>query len=197
MSRLLSLGVGVLLAAAGLGAVGLVLGGACAVALPAVIARAEPAELERTRRALRRELPASVDLLGAVLAAGADPRTALALTGRAVDGRLGTRLTAAARAQELGADAEHAWAPALLAGGEPLAPLAEAFLAAEVDGSGLLPRLDRLAAEAREIAAAAALTAAERAGVRAVAPLGLCFLPAFVAVGVVPVIASALRTVPW
>ncbi len=48
----------------------------------------------------------------------------------------------------------------------------------------------RLAAEARADRAARGQAAAERAGVLAVAPLGLCFLPAFVLLGVVPVVAG-------
>ncbi|MCU1692975.1 MAG: hypothetical protein JWM64_2066, partial [Frankiales bacterium] len=46
----------------------------------------------------------------------------------------------------------------------------------------------RLAAEARASATARAEQRARRAGVLAVAPLGLCFLPAFVLLGVVPVV---------
>jgi pilus assembly protein TadC len=39
----------------------------------------------------------------------------------------------------------------------------------------------------------AAEAAAQRAGVLIVLPLGVCFLPAFVAVGLVPVIVAILR----
>ncbi|MCW2777557.1 MAG: hypothetical protein JWN17_1282, partial [Frankiales bacterium] len=46
----------------------------------------------------------------------------------------------------------------------------------------------RLAADARAEARSAAEQRARRAGVLAVAPLGLCFLPAFVLLGVVPVV---------
>jgi hypothetical protein len=68
----------------------------------------------------------------------------------------------------------------------------EAFVAATVDGSHLAVRLEDQARDARAATATHALAAAERIGVRAVLPLGLCFLPAFVAVGVVPVVAAAL-----
>ena len=48
----------------------------------------------------------------------------------------------------------------------------------------------RLAEQAREGARVRGQQAAERAGVLAVGPLGLCFLPAFVLLGVVPVVAG-------
>ncbi len=53
----------------------------------------------------------------------------------------------------------------------------------------------RAAAEdVRDDAAAAGLAAAERLGVRLVLPLGVCVLPAFVLVGVVPVVVGVLSS---
>jgi hypothetical protein len=48
--------------------------------------------------------------------------------------------------------------------------------------------VSRLAAEVRAERRSAAEQAARRVGVLAVAPLGLCFLPAFLLLGVVPVV---------
>lgn len=60
-----------------------------------------------------------------------------------------------------------------------------------VPAAGLL----RAAAEeTRRDAAASGLAAAERLGVRLVLPLGLCVLPAFVLVGVVPVVVGVLSS---
>jgi hypothetical protein len=50
--------------------------------------------------------------------------------------------------------------------------------------------LERLAEDLRCDRAAAAEAAVRRVSVLAVLPLGLCFLPAFVLTGVVPVVAS-------
>lgn len=197
LTRICCLLAGTALAAAGLGAAGLLIGAALAAVLPGAIARAEPAEVGRVRREVIAALPLAADLLAAALTAGADPATALDQTGRAVSGRLGVRFVQTATALRLGADPAAAWADAVAAGGESLSPLAEAFDAARMDGSALADRLARLATEAREVATAASVAAAQRAGIRAVAPLGLCFLPAFVAVGVVPVIAAALGHVRW
>ena len=57
-------------------------------------------------------------------------------------------------------------------------------------GAPVAAAVARLAAEAREQARGRGVRRAERAGVLAVAPLGLCFLPAFVLLGVVPVVAG-------
>lgn len=188
---------GAALAVAGLGLTGLLLGLVAGLLLPGLIARAEPATVGRTRRELLADLPLAVELVAAAMAVGAEPATALGLVGGALSGELGDRFVVTARALRLGAEPLTAWEPALERGGEPLQPLAEAFAAARTDGSALADRLARVGVEARDVAAATVLAAAERAGVRAVAPLGLCFLPAFVAVGIVPVVAASLGHVHW
>ena len=50
--------------------------------------------------------------------------------------------------------------------------------------------LSALAADLREEDRASAVARAHRAGVWAMAPLGLCFLPAFICLGVIPVVAG-------
>jgi hypothetical protein len=54
--------------------------------------------------------------------------------------------------------------------------------------------LSMLAEQHRQQARLVALDAARTLGVRATGPLGLCFLPAFVLVAVVPLVVSLL---PW
>ncbi|MYV62254.1 type II secretion protein F, partial [Streptomyces sp. SID4931] len=56
------------------------------------------------------------------------------------------------------------------------------------DGPPAADPIARLAASIRAERAAAAVARAQRAGVLITAPVGLCFLPAFLAVGVAPVI---------
>lgn len=55
-------------------------------------------------------------------------------------------------------------------------------------GAPVANTVARIAASARAEAGAEASRVARRAGVMAVGPLGLCFLPAFVVLGVVPAI---------
>lgn len=57
-------------------------------------------------------------------------------------------------------------------------------------GAALADGVAELADQARHDAAHAAAAAAERAGVLIAGPLGLCFLPAFVCLGIVPLVAG-------
>ncbi|TFV57943.1 UNVERIFIED_ORG: type II secretion protein F, partial [Bacillus sp. AZ43] len=55
-------------------------------------------------------------------------------------------------------------------------------------GAAAVPALRALAADARAASRAATEEAVRRAGIWVLAPLGLCFLPAFVCLGVVPMV---------
>jgi pilus assembly protein TadC len=55
-------------------------------------------------------------------------------------------------------------------------------------GAAVAPGLRSLAADGRAESRAATEAAVRRAGVWILAPLGLCFLPAFVCLGVVPLV---------
>ncbi|MBU3749632.1 MAG: type II secretion system F family protein, partial [Mycobacterium sp.] len=57
-------------------------------------------------------------------------------------------------------------------------------------GSALADAAAELAEQVRQVATQRAAAAAERAGVLIAGPLGLCFLPAFVCLGIVPVVAG-------
>jgi len=59
-----------------------------------------------------------------------------------------------------------------------------------VSGVALAEAVAVLASQCRQDAAHAAAAAAERAAVLIAGPLGLCFLPAFVCLGIVPVVAG-------
>ena len=191
--RVLALGSGLCLAAAGLGVVGVGLGAVAAVLLPRLLVGAADARaVAGARRSITADLPWALELLAAVVRSGGAPTTALRTVGAAVGGELGRRLTAVHDHVAVGVPSYEAWAAAEANGGEALALAGEAFAAAEADGSRLADRLEEQARDARAAAAATALAEAQALGVRAVLPLGLCFLPAFVALGVVPVVAAAL-----
>jgi pilus assembly protein TadC len=94
-----------------------------------------------------------------------------------------------AAALAVGSPPGEAWAALAGAGGDDvLGPAARALARAADGGAPVAAAVSRLAAEARADARARGEQAARRVGVLAVAPLGLCFLPAFVLLGVVPVI---------
>jgi len=59
-----------------------------------------------------------------------------------------------------------------------------------VSGVALAEAVAALASQCRQDAAHTAAAAAERAAVLIAGPLGLCFLPAFVCLGIAPVVAG-------
>ncbi|MEU4445147.1 type II secretion system F family protein [Actinosynnema sp. NPDC050801] len=86
----------------------------------------------------------------------------------------------------LGADPVHAWAGAL--GHPDTAPLARAARRTARSGAALAGAAADLAVEARARVADQAEARAQRAAVLVAGPLALCFLPAFLCLGVVPVV---------
>lgn len=142
------------------------------------------------------DAPLAFDLMAACIAAGATPDSALRGVADAVDGPLGQLLGSVAHAAALGCPADQAWAPLLSPDmPPPLRDAATGFVRAERSGAALAPALERIAADQRRACRVAAQAAARRAGVLAVGPLGLCFLPAFVLVGVVPLVAGLVSEV--
>jgi pilus assembly protein TadC len=138
-------------------------------------------------RALARptpELSLFVDLLAAGLAAGGTVHESLVAVSRALPGATADRLLTVSAALSLGAAPAVAWAP--LRADAALGALAVTLSRAAASGAPSAGILVELAADLRARRRLAATEAARSAGVRAVAPLGLCFLPAFVLLGVVP-----------
>ncbi|MFE1328407.1 type II secretion system F family protein [Streptomyces sp. NPDC058741] len=133
-----------------------------------------------------RRLPLAADLLAACIAAGAGPVVAAQAVGEALGGPVGETLARGAAEVRLGGEPGAAWRTlAAVPGAEGLARLLER---ADVSGLPAAAPVARLAAEARADWGRAATARARRAGVMVSAPVGLCFLPAFIAVGVLPVV---------
>jgi pilus assembly protein TadC len=180
-------------AAAGLG-VALVVSGAAGVLAGAVaallagrwLARLPPAGAVRDARRLRSELPLALDLLAACLQSGLPVVTALDAVIGAVDPVLGARLMPALTAFRLGAGPVEAWRP--LAGDDVVGPAARTLMRAGRTGAPSADVVSALAARHREQVRADYERAARAVGVWAVGPLTVCFLPAFVLVGVVPIV---------
>ncbi|MFE7117439.1 type II secretion system F family protein [Streptomyces sp. NPDC057654] len=135
---------------------------------------------------VERQLPLAADLLAACLAAGAGPGTAAEAVGSSLGGPVGDRLVQAAAEVRLGGEPSVAWGRV---GALPGAyGMARALERAQATGVPGVRPMARLAGELRAAHGRAAGIRARRAGVLATAPLGLCFLPAFLMVGVVPVV---------
>ncbi|NNN37182.1 hypothetical protein HLK59_43955, partial [Streptomyces sp. S3(2020)] len=133
-----------------------------------------------------RQLPLAADLLAACIAAGAGPVVGARAVGEALGGPVGEGLARGAAEVRLGGPPGEAWRRlASMPGAGPLARLLER---ADVSGLPAAAPVARLAAEARAEWARTATARARRAAVMVTAPVGLCFLPAFIAVGVLPVV---------
>lgn len=172
---------------------GLLFGAVAALVATIVLGRIEPAEVRKRRERLSADLPIAVDLLGACLRAGSTPVDAADAVARAVGGPLGTALDGVVALLRLGGDPAVAWASL---GSDPeLAPLGRAFGRAASTGAPLAAGLEQLAADGREARRTQVDEAARKVGVKSAAPLGLCFLPAFVLLGVVPVIAGVAQNI--
>ncbi|MES4889264.1 type II secretion system F family protein [Streptomyces sp. NPDC096012] len=133
-----------------------------------------------------RRLPLAADLLAACIAAGAGPVIAAHAVGEALGGPVGEALARGAAEVRLGGERAKAWRRlAVLPGAGTLARLLE-----RADESGLPAAgpVARLASDARAEWARTATVRARRAAVLISAPVGLCFLPAFLAIGVLPVV---------
>jgi len=138
------------------------------------------------------ELALAADLMAACLSAGA--ATADALAAATVPAGTWLRQRSATVVDELrqGAPPEQAWASWLAA--EELAPVARACVRTAGSGAAVAAELTRVAARMRSRERTTVEQRVARASVWVVLPLGLWFLPAFVAVGVVPLVLGLLRS---
>lgn len=164
-------------------------------ALPGRVRRRVLAILPRRGSIAREaELRASVarvcDLLAVCLDAGRPPRTALRVVGAAVDGAIAEELDAVLSRIDLGCDEAEAWASLSAVAG--YREVGRDLSRSVRSGLGLAGLLRQHAVDARKALAAEALVRARSAGVRSVVPLMVCFLPAFIALGVVPLVGSVV-----
>ncbi|MET9554277.1 type II secretion system F family protein [Streptomyces sp. NPDC006645] len=133
-----------------------------------------------------RQLPLAADLLAACVSAGAGPREAARAVGESLGGPLGDRLVSTAAALRLGGEPVGTWRRfGEIPGAEELARCLER---AGSTGAPAAEPVSRLADDLRAERARRAQAGAGRAQVLITAPVGLCFLPAFLAVGVAPVV---------
>jgi pilus assembly protein TadC len=130
-----------------------------------------------------------LDLLDVALTAGASVPHALRAVGEVVGGGQREALAQAGAALLLGARWQAAWSEAP----PQLSPVVECLEPTWSTGAPSGPALRARSAALRRDSRRAAQEAAARLGVRLVLPLGLCFLPAFVLLGLVPLMLSLGR----
>lgn len=166
------------------GVLGVLAGTGVGVFVDRVLTRADPDAADERGQGLERELPVACDLLAVCLAAGVPVAGALAAVAAAAQEPIAGELRTVAALYRWGAAPPRAWADAA----PELAALGRILVRAGESGSSVVPALRALAADARASARARTETAVRRAGVWVLAPLGACFLPAFVCLGVVPLV---------
>lgn len=180
--------VAVLLVVPGLAGLGLA--AAAAVAVWWRSRQWESAHVRRRRARLEAELPHVVDLMTAALAAGAAPTTALALVAEAVDAPMSEELRTWTTRLALGADPAAVWAS--MARHPQLARLGSTLHRAAESGAPVAAALLRLSEDLRARRRAAVEERVRQVEVKAAVPLGVCLLPCFVVVGVVPLVAGSV-----
>lgn len=155
-----------------------------------LLRRIEPRSARRARQAAASELPFAADLLAAALRAGVPVEAAARTTGAGIGGAVGRDLVRVADGLRLGLEPADAW-PVLrtVPGAERIV---DTVVRSAESGAAVARALERLADDLRGSRAVAVEAAAARVGVLIVLPLGLCFLPAFVLAGIVPVIVAVL-----
>lgn len=167
---------------------GLVGGPVVAAVALLVVRRAEDPVERRGREAAAAELPHLVLLLASALRGGAPPGLALSVVCAALPGPAAERLDGVRARLALGLDPVEVWD--VLADDAVLAPLARTFARAARSGSRVADAVDRLSTDLAVQARARREDRARSVGVRAALPLGLCLLPAFLLVGIVPLVAG-------
>lgn len=150
----------------------------------------ETGAARRRRERLIMDLPQALSLLGAAIGAGLPLRTATRQVAAGYTGPIADDLGRVLAQIDLGRPEGEAWRELR---GDPVWALVVTDLARSAEsGTRLGEALRRHADFARKQRRAAIEVVARGVGVRSVLPLMACFVPAFVLIGIVPTIASAL-----
>lgn len=132
----------------------------------------------------------SFEVLAACLSSGMAVSRAAAAAASSAPPELAGVLNRAADLLALGADPARAWSNPVVHVSNQTASLLRLARRSAASGTALAHGVAELATHSRHEAADAASAAAERASVLIAGPLGLCYLPAFVCLGIVPVVAG-------
>lgn len=175
------------------GPLGIAVGVAAAAVLWRLLRDAESAQEAQQREQLLRDLPLAVDLLMSSLQSGAALEGSLLTVADAVGGPVAERFRVVDHRLALGADPVSVWRE--VAADPELAALGRAVLRAHESGASVTDAVRDLAADLRERDRTDAQVRANAVEVKASGPLAACFLPAFVLIGIVPLIAGAVTSV--
>lgn len=147
---------------------------------------AESPVTRQRRERLHRDLPVGIDLLAACLDAGGAPESSLRIVAEALGGPVADEFLAVHHRLVVGVDPALVWRD--LAVHPELGPLGRAIARANESGASVTTAVRRQAAELRTRGRTEVEIRAKSIEVKAAAPLGVCFLPAFVLLAVVPLV---------
>jgi pilus assembly protein TadC len=150
----------------------------------------EPPAVRRRREQLAASVPHAVDLLAACLAVGLSPGAALEQVTAVVEPPMAEELSELSSRLRLGVDPVTVWRD--LGRHPQLGGLGRAVSRAVESGASVADAMLRLAEDLRRQTRADVESMARAVGVKAALPLGVCLLPAFVLVGVVPLVAGSV-----
>lgn len=129
-------------------------------------------------------VPLILQLISSALSSGAALPKTFIVVGQSIGGTEGAQLNSVGRALLLGAHWDNAWEL-----GPPRLEILHQSLAHSWEfGAPVAIALERASVLQQQEAGSRARQASARLAVRLVLPLGLCFLPAFVFLGVIPLI---------
>ncbi|WP_132992399.1 type II secretion system F family protein [Gordonia zhaorongruii] len=134
------------------------------------------------------DIASAYDLFAVCLRAGLPVSAAAQAAAEHAPPAIADPLSRTADLLGLGADSEVAWDDGTLTADGAFTDLATLARRASRSGSSFADGVAELAVEIRRREADRAMEAAEKAGVKVSGPLGLCFLPAFVCLGIAPVV---------
>lgn len=134
-----------------------------------------------------------LELVATALRAGMSLPGAVSAVGRELPGAAGETLRGAGDLLAAGLDPDAAFAAA----GPVYEDLRAACVLAARSGTDIAQLLTEASADLRRARSRAAETEASRLAVRLVLPAGVCLLPAFVLLGIVPTVVSLLRLMGW
>jgi pilus assembly protein TadC len=174
------------------GRLGFLVGLLAASATWVVLGRTEPASVRRTREAAERDLPGLVHLLAAALESGCATGEALRLVCEAYPGPAADLVSSVSPRLALGIDVAGAWRPVL--DDSRLAVLGRTMVRAHRSGASVATEVAGLADELGRRSRQRTEERARSVGVKAALPLGLCLLPSFVLLGIVPLAVSLMQS---
>lgn len=172
------------------GAAGAPAGVVVALGVARFVDAGEGRRRRRDEEAARRDLPAAVLLLAVALRSGSAVEAATRQVCAALPGAATARLAATGDRLGLGVDPARVWAD--LAADPALTPLGRTLARAHRSGAPVAAAVERLADELAAAARARTEDRARAVGVRAAVPLGVCLLPSFLLLGIVPLVAGLL-----